>query len=294
MLKNRLEPEIFSLRMLRNYISCIHTHTENQETREYAIHLKLDTGMSRLGFEKQDIEEIIRLLKESAASRKGNQHFSIKVKSILSHLAASEAPEHDDFTREQVGRFSKMYNTLSSGLGYKPLQHILNSAGIIRFPEHQMDMVRIGLGIYGIDNSNLIQHELATVNTLIATISQIRNLEKGETVGYNRAGIAEEPMRIATISLGYADGLLRKAGNRNHSVMIKGKRAPIVGRVCMDLTMVDVTKISEASEGDPVIIFGEDDEGNCIQAQELADAYESIPYEVFTSVSKRVVREYHR
>lgn len=233
--------------------------------------------MHRLGFEAADIEPMLELMREAP----------VVVRTVFSHLAASEAPQHDDFTREQFARFQKMYDQLAAGLGYSPMRHILNSGGIVRFPEQQMEMVRLGIGLYGIDSSGLLQDRLQTVNTLKATVSQIKNVAVGETVGYGRLGKAEQPMRIATISLGYADGLLRRAGNGRFSVLVEGKRAPIIGNVCMDMTMVDVTDIPAATEGCPAILFGKD-----LPVEELAACLGTIPYEIFTTVSERVKRVY--
>jgi alanine racemase len=206
---------------------------------------------------------------------------------VFSHLAASEASVHDDFTRQQFSRFNKMYERLCEGLGYRPLRHILNSSGITRFPESQMDMVRLGIGLYGIDGSGIVQSRLQTVNTLKATISQIKELGPGETVGYGRMGRSEHPMRVGTLSLGYADGLLRGAGNGRYCVLVQGKKAPLTGNVCMDMTMVDLTNVPEAQEGDVAIVFGKD-----LPVQELAACLETIPYEVFTTISERVKRVY--
>ena len=279
LVRYRLEPEIYSLSLLRNFLDFLKNLPPQSEIRnpQSAIHLKLDTGMHRLGFEEADIEALLALLKDAP----------VVVRTVFSHLAASEAPQHDDFTREQFARFQKMYDRLVAGLGYAPMRHILNSGGIVRFPEQQMEMVRLGIGLYGIDSSGILQDRLQTVNTLKATISQVKNVAVGETVGYGRLGKAERPMRIATISLGYADGLLRRAGNGRFSVLVEGKRAPIIGNVCMDMTMVDLTDIPTAEEGCPAILFGKD-----LPVQELAACLGTIPYEIFTTISERVKRVY--
>ncbi|MBK8568037.1 MAG: alanine racemase [Saprospiraceae bacterium] len=286
LVRYRLEPEIYSLSLLRNFLGFLATLPPQSEIRnpqseirnsQSAIHLKLDTGMHRLGFEEADIEPLLELLVAPP----------VVVRTVFSHLAASEAPQHDDFTREQFARFQKMYDQLAAGLGYHPMRHILNSGGIVRFPEQQLEMVRLGIGLYGIDSSGLLQDRLQTVNTLKATVSQIKNVAVGETVGYGRLGKAERPMRIATISLGYADGLLRRAGNGRFSVLVEGKRAPIIGNVCMDMTMVDVTDIPAATEGCPAILFGKD-----LPVEELATCLGTIPYEIFTTISERVKRVY--
>jgi len=180
-----------------------------------------------------------------------------------------------------------MYSKISRTLKYKPLRHILNSSGINRFPQHQMEMVRLGIGLYGIDSSQEIQNQLQKVHTLKATISQIKNIAAKETIGYSRKGKAKKSMRIATISIGYADGLMRSAGNERYSVLIQGKPAKIIGNVCMDMCMVDVTKIPEAAVGDEVIIFGKNP-----TVEELAKTMGTIPYEIFPIISNRVKRVY--
>lgn len=273
LLRYRLEPEIYNQSLLQNFAAYTAGASEI-----FPIHLKLDTGMHRLGFSEPDIPSLLHSLQ---------QHPQLQVRSVFSHLAASEAPEHDDFTKEQVTVFQHLYEQIAQTLEYRPLRHILNSSGIIRFPQYQMDIVRLGIGLYGIDSSNLIQADLKTVLTLKATISQIKHLNPGETVGYGRSGKVNTPMRTATISIGYADGLLRRASQGRYSVLIHGKKAPIFGNVCMDMSMVDVTHIPEASEGDEVIVFGEQ-----LPITELAECLGTIPYEVFTGISHRVKRTY--
>jgi alanine racemase len=271
--KQNLEAEIYSLELLEKFVH----HFSNKKLK-ILIHLKLDTGMKRLGFEEKDLDYLIAILKK-------NKH--IKIQSIFSHLAGSEANEHDNFTKNQVSRFQKMYDEICAGLKISPMRHILNTSGINRFPQHQMEMVRLGIGLYGIDGSQTIQNQLQKVHTLKATISQIKNITKGETIGYGRKGKAKKAMRIATISIGYADGLMRSAGNGNFSVLIQGKRSHIVGNVCMDMCMVDVTEILEAATGDEVIIFGENP-----TVEELANVMGTIPYEIFPTISDRVKRVY--
>jgi alanine racemase len=267
-----LEPEIYSLPLLGQFIEFA------RGVESVFIHLKLDTGMHRLGFQEGDLESVIRQLRS---------HPQIRVRTVFSHLAASESPDHDAFTHEQATRFATMYEIIAAGLGYRPLRHILNSGGITRFPEYQLDMVRLGIGLYGIDSSEVLQHQLQTVQTLKATISQIKKIPAGETVGYGRRGVADKEISIATISIGYADGLRRSAGNGHYSVLIRGQRAPTIGSVCMDMTMIDITEITGAAEGDEVILFGD-----MPSARELAQCYGTIPYEVFTGISERVKRVY--
>jgi alanine racemase len=268
----RLEPEVYSLPLLDEL-----TYFSGKEKR-LAVHLKLDTGMHRLGFEPADIQALVEKLKAFP---------NLEVRSVFSHLAASDAAQHDQFTHRQAAVFSEMFEKIKAALGYAPLRHIVNTGGIARFPEYHFDMVRLGIGLYGIDASGL-QDKLRVVNTLKATISQIKNVPTGDTVGYNRnSGALDRPRRIATISIGYADGLLRLAGSGRYSVLIHGQKAPTVGNVCMDMTMVDVTHIPAAKEGDEVVIFGENP-----PVQELAACLQTIPYEVFTNISERVKRVY--
>jgi Alr-MurF fusion protein len=269
-----LEPEIYSLNLLKNYVDFV----KNTEGPLFKIHLKLDTGMHRLGLESIDIQQVISFL---------NQHKKIKIASIFTHLAATESAEHDGFTQQQVARFEALYAQITEGVGYKPMRHVLNSSGITRHAAHQFEMVRLGIGLYGVDNSGDFENRLQVVQTLKATISQIRNVPKTETVGYSRRGLLDRDSRIATISIGYADGLLRGAGNGRFAVALHGKRAPIVGSVCMDMTMIDVTDIPEAEAGDDVEIFG-----NQIPVQALANVLNTIPYEIFTTISERVKRVY--
>ena len=285
MLEFGLEPEIYSLGLLKEFLSFVKSKKRpSPAAGKFLIHLKLDTGMHRLGFEESDLEKLNALL---TANNK-----TITVRSIFSHLAATEAVAHDDFTKNQIAFFNKMYKILAKELGYCPLRHVLNSGGIVRFPTFQMDMVRLGIGIYGTGPSGKIQKELQTVNTLKAAVSQIKKIKKGQTVGYGRAGAAKENMRIATLNIGYADGLPRKAGNGRFSVLINGQKAPTFGNVCMDMTMVDISKIKKVRAGDEALIFGKDGFGNELPVSELAQSMETIPYEIFTSVSARVKRVY--
>ncbi|MFN0013053.1 MAG: bifunctional UDP-N-acetylmuramoyl-tripeptide:D-alanyl-D-alanine ligase/alanine racemase [Saprospiraceae bacterium] len=267
----RLEPEVYSLTLLDELIRFA------SKNRELAIHLKLDTGMHRLGFVADDLPALAECLRT---------HPNLRVHSIFSHLSASDARAHDAFTHAQAAAFSAMYEPLAAALGYRPLRHIANTGGIARFPEYHFDMVRLGIGLYGI-GAGALQEELQVVNTLKATISQIKEVPPGDTVGYNRNGPVALPSRIATISIGYADGLLRLAGNGRYSVLVHGLRAPTIGNVCMDMTMVDVTDIPAAREGDEVVVFGEQP-----PVQELAACLQSIPYEVFTNIAERVKRVY--
>ena len=281
-----LEPEIYSLNILKQFVNFIKNDentegsilTKKSATKSFKIHLKLDTGMHRLGFESIDIQQLIQIL---------NAHKNIQIASIFTHLAASEAAEHDHFTDEQVSRFMEIYNQISDEMNYKPIRHVLNSSGITRHPHYHFEMVRLGIGLYGIDSNGAFQNQLQVVQTLKASISQIKNVPQNETVGYSRRGVLQRDSRIATISIGYADGLLRGAGNGQFSVYLHGQRAPIIGSVCMDMTMIDVTNILETTEGDDVEIFG-----SHLPVQELSKVLNTIPYEVFTGISERVKRVY--
>ena len=273
LLDYNLEPEIYKLSQLRELDSFLQ-NTEQQT----GIHLKLETGMNRLGFSEAELPAALEILQNSDR---------IQVLSAFSHLVGSENPEHDAFSVAQAAQFHKSYNLLTAALGYRPFRHILNSSGISRFPAYHFNMVRLGIGIYGTDGNAAIAKQLRVVNTLKAVISQTKNLHPGDTVGYGRAGKVSTPTRTATIGIGYADGLLRAAGKGNFSVGLHGKRAPIIGNVCMDMCMIDVTHIPQAQAGDEVIIFGADP-----TAAELAAALGTIVYEVFTNVSERVTRVY--
>lgn len=282
MLKYNLEPEIHSPGLWHKFTAFCEAA---RPARPVNVHLKLDTGMHRLGFAKNEIDDLL----ESRFTHHGSR---IHIKSIFSHLAGSDDPAHDDFTRRQVAEFNAMYERLANALGHRPMRHILNSTGIVRFPEFQMDMVRLGLGIYGVDGSGLIQEKLQIVNSLTARISQVKKIAEGETVGYGRMGKAGHDMRIATVNVGYADGFLRKAGNGRYSLLIRGQRAPLVGNVCMDMVMVDVSHIPEAQPSDEVLLFGKNENGEVLPVQELAACLGTIPYEVFTGISLRVKRVY--
>lgn len=268
----RLEPEVYSLELMDEIAAFA------GKDRPLTIHLKLDTGMHRLGFEPSAMSALTERLRRLP---------QLRVASVFSHLAASDATAHDDFTRAQAATFSGMVHQISAALGYTPLRHICNTGGIERWPEFHFDMVRLGIGLYGIGGAT-VQHQLQVVNSLKATISQIKNIPAGETVGYNRnSGPLSSPKRIATISIGYADGFLRLAGGGRFSAALHGRRAPTVGNVCMDMTMIDITDIPEAQVGDEVTIFGQNP-----PVQDLAQCLQTIPYEVFTNVSDRVKRVY--
>lgn len=266
MMDHSLEPEIYSFTILKELLHYL-------QGRPMKIHLKLDTGMHRLGFIPEEIAELCVILRD---------HPELKVESIFSHLASSESDEV--FSAHQAGIFQKMSKELIQVMTHSPLRHLLNSSGIIKYPEYHFDMVRLGIGLYGLEVNSREQHRLRSVSTLRTIISQIKEVEAGETIGYGRMGKVDTRKRIATIAIGYADGFPRVLGNGKGQVVVNGKRASVVGNVCMDMTMIDITGI-EANEGDSVEIFGEN-----LSLIELAQMCGTIPYEVLTNVSQRVKR----
>ncbi|MBN8640547.1 MAG: bifunctional UDP-N-acetylmuramoyl-tripeptide:D-alanyl-D-alanine ligase/alanine racemase [Flavobacteriales bacterium] len=270
-----LEPEIYSIKGLTAFLKL----AEQKKLKSFPIHIKLDTGMHRLGFEEKDLPELISKLKDNK---------TVQVKSILSHLAASDDMKHIDFTLSQIKLYDKLSSQLMSELNIKPIRHILNSSGISNFPQAQYDMVRLGIGLYGVANDEDEQKYLENVGTLKSIISQVRTIQEGESVGYNRRFMATKTTKIATIPIGYADGISRHLGNGVGYVTIKNKKAPIVGSVCMDMIMVDVTDI-DCKEGNEVIIFGKDP-----SVQFIAKQLGTIPYEIMTSISQRVKRIFYR
>lgn len=265
---NSLEPVVYSVSILNALIEFLQGNT-------CRIHLEIETGMHRLGLDDQNLSEVLSLLKR-------NQNISIA--SVFSHLAGADDSRHDLYSKEQLNLFESAYRKIVTELHVSPLRHILNSSGILRFPHFQMDMVRLGIGLYGVNPTEESFNQLQSVATLKTVISQIKHLKAGETVGYGRWGKATQDMAIATIAIGYADGFSRSFSKGVGSVMINGKRAPVFGNVCMDMTMVDITGI-EAKEGDEVIIFGEG-----LSIHEVATNIKTIPYEILTSTSERVKR----
>jgi alanine racemase len=278
MLKYNLEAEIYSFRILGFYEEALLRNFKDSDKKGH-VHIKLDTGMHRLGFEKDDIPELAERLKNNP---------NLTVISVFSHLAASEDAEQDNFTRGQVNALKEMSDVIQKQLGYPVMRHILNSAGITRFRDAQFEMVRIGIGLYGVATNEQEQSLLQNVSTLKTVISQIKNIPKGESIGYGRKWVAPRNTRIATVPIGYADGLSRKLGNGKGKLFINGHHANIIGNVCMDMCMLDITDIP-ANEGDDVIVFG-----NEIPISQFAADMETIPYEVLTSVSHRVKRVYYQ
>jgi len=268
---NKLEPEIYSFRLLDLFIAA----AEKLGLTDYPIHIKIDSGMHRLGFEPQDMEQLLARLKDQ------NQ---VKVRSVFSHLSGSDEAKFDVFTKQQIAAFTACADQFSASFSHYIMRHILNSAGIERFSASQFDMVRLGIGHYGI--SSLPEVNLKQVCALKTVILQIKTVKTGETVGYSRKGIVNADKRIAVIPIGYADGFDRKLGNGVGEVLINGQRAKVIGNVCMDLVMIDVTNL-DAKEGDQVEIFGDN-----LTISEVASWLKTIPYEVLTSVSRRVKRIY--
>jgi alanine racemase len=271
----QLEPEIYTLKGLHSFLKI----AQQRKIENFPIHIKLDTGMHRLGFEEEDLDELIAVLKSTKA---------VRVKSILSHLATSDDSGSSDFSLYQIDLFEKLSSKLMRELHIHPIRHILNTSGISNYTKSQYDMVRLGIGIYGISNDEEEQKELENVSTLKSIISQIRSIKAGESVGYGRRFVADRPSIIATIPIGYADGISRLWGNGVGYVTINHQKATIVGSVCMDMLMADVTEI-DCAEGDAVIIFGESPTVNYI-----AEKLNTIPYEVLTSISQRVKRVFYR
>jgi len=270
MIHYRLEPEIYSFEALEQFYAEV---VKAGET-DYPVHLKLDTGMHRLGFMEPETDTIIESLKGKPA---------IHVASVFSHFAASEDLSEDEFTRKQIAVFKRMTDKIVAAFPYKILKHICNTAGILRFPEAHFDMVRVGIGLYGAEDSHL-----QVVSTLETRIVQTKWLQEGETVGYNRHGKVEKGgKRIAIIPIGYADGLDRKLSRGNASFDVGGVMCPTCGNICMDTTMLDITDAPDAKEGDRVVIFGENP-----KVEDIARCAGTISYEILTSISKRIKKIY--
>jgi alanine racemase len=274
-IQHHLEPEIYSIKGLNAFIRI----AEQKKLKDYPIHIKLDTGMHRLGFQENNLEELIFTLRSNT---------SVKVASILSHMATSDDLQHREFALSQIDLFEKLSSKLIKELKIKTIRHILNTSGIENFAQAQYDMVRLGIGLYGISNDSEEQKFLENVGTLKSIISQLRTIPAGDSVGYGRRFVADKPTKVATIPIGYADGISRHWGNGVGFVTINNKKAPILGSVCMDMLMVDATEI-KCKEGDSVTIFGESPTV-IYMAQKLG----TIPYEILTSISQRVKRVFYR
>lgn len=268
-----LEPVVFSVEFFKS----LARYCQHQEI-EMAIHLDLDTGMHRLGFEIEDLEELKQLILT---------YPQLRIASIYTHLVGADEEEHREFSLGQLALFTQMKDDILKILFYSPLVHALNSAGIVSFGEYQFDMVRLGIGLYGVEVTGKYDAALRPISTLKTTISQVKKIMPNETIGYSRKGKLESGGKIATLSIGYADGYDRRFGNGKGYVLIQGKKAPVVGNVCMDMVMVDVTDL-EVKAGDEAIIYGDQ-----ISLKELADRIGTIPYELLTNISTRVKRVYY-
>lgn len=270
-IENNLEPGIPNLDALKKFDAVVNA----MKVKSYPVHIKLDTGMHRLGFMESELPALLKYLKA---------HKEIHIQSIYSHLAASDEPKWDKFTLSQIKLYDKMAPQIDAAVGYHPIHHILNSAGIERFTKYQKDMVRLGIGIYGISAVN--QKYVKPVSYLRCKILQIKHLVPSDgTVGYGRHGKITKPTVTATLPLGYADGINRHFGRGNAKFMLKGKLVPTIGNICMDMCMIDITKVKNAKVGDVVTIFGDKP-----TAQDLAKILDTIPYEIFTSINRRVKR----
>ena len=270
-----LEPEIYSLRELKAFIDL----ARKKNLSNYPVHLKLDTGMHRLGFEEHQLDELITLLR--------NNNF-ISVQSIFSHLSASDNLQFKEFTEEQIAVFEKHSTRLMDALQIKPLRHILNTSGIYNYPDAQYNMVRLGIGLYGVGNDAAEMKHLQNVGTLKTVILQIKEIKTGESVGYSRKYMANQTTRIATLPIGYADGIPRAWGNEKGYVLINNQKAPIVGNICMDMLMVNITDI-DCNEGDTAVIFGKNP-----SVVTIANTLNTIAYEILAGISHRVKRVFYK
>ncbi len=268
-----LQPVIYSSSLLHSFDRWL----KKEGIPAFPIHIELETGMNRLGFPPQEWDELLRALPVSA----------FKVQSVFSHLAASEEAQQDAFSLRQASAYLEMAARLEGVLGYSFIRHLANSAAIVRHPGLQLDMVRLGIGLYGVDSANSHRLELQEVSTLKTTIAQIKYLQEGDTIGYDRTGLAMDGMVIATVRIGYADGYARTLGNGAGKMWINGRLAPTIGIISMDMTMIDITGIPDAREGDEVVVFGME-----LSVSQLAAWAGTIPYEILTGVSQRVRRVY--
>lgn len=273
LLQFQLEPDIYSVELLKAFNDFL----EKQQVQNYPIHIEIETGMNRSGFLLTDIPGLADYL----------PHKGFKIQSVFSHLVASESPEYDDFTQHQATKLAEACDAIEKACGYPFLRHIANTSGISRHPELQLDMVRLGIGLYGIDSGMGSDLDLQEVSTLKTTISQIKHIKKGESVSYGRRGVAERDSIIATVRLGYGDGYPRRLSIGVGKMYLKGKLAPVIGSICMDMTMIDITDIANVEVGDDVIVFGKS-----LPVTQVAAWAETIPYEIMTGISQRVRRVY--
>ena len=268
-----LEPDLYSpgiLQLFEDYV-------KKQGIQQYPVHIELETGMNRLGFSLAELPVVINSLRSPF----------FKVQSVFTHLASSEDPQHDAYTNQQGELYMKMTEQIQAVLSYPFIRHVVNTAGIIRHPQWHLDMVRLGIGLYGGDSSGEGGLDLREVSTLKSTIAQIKDLKEGETVSYGRKGVATQNTRIATVRIGYADGYPRRLGHGAGKMLVNGHLAPIIGTVCMDMTMIDITNISHVREGDEVIVFG-----GALPVKQVAHWAQTIPYELLAGISQRVKRIY--
>ncbi|UJH69194.1 alanine racemase [Allomuricauda sp. SCSIO 65647] len=266
-----LEPSLYSPRILRDFLQV----AKEKAQHKYPVHLKFNTGLNRLGFWENDVNHILKVL---------DGRDELEIVSVFSHLAASEDENERAFSLQQIDTFKKISTALTQKLSHRPVRHMLNTSGIINYPEAQFEMVRSGIGLYGYGNHHEIDEILKPVATLKTVISQMHKIEPDESVGYNRAFKSDGHRITATLPIGHADGIGRQYGGDKTHVFVKGKRAPIIGNVCMDMIMIDVTDI-DCEEGDEVVIFG----GNH-SAEEFASSAHTISYEILTAISQRVKR----
>jgi alanine racemase len=271
-IKYKLEPELYSLQILKAFLEFI-----KDDVKSFMVHLKIDTGMRRLGFEESDLPELLLILSSAK---------SIKVSSVFSHLAASEDPKHDDFTRLQIENYNLISAKIQDCLSYKFIRHISNTSGITRFPEAQLDMVRLGIGLYGFDAALGKNNGLQTVTVLKTTITQVKQVGPQQTVGYGRNGMLPDGGTIATVRIGYADGYRRSFGNGKGKMLVNGHYAPTIGSIAMDMCMLNVTGL-DVKEGDEVVVFND-----VLTISDLAAQIGTIPYEIITNISQRVKRVY--
>ncbi|HEY8898477.1 MAG TPA: bifunctional UDP-N-acetylmuramoyl-tripeptide:D-alanyl-D-alanine ligase/alanine racemase [Niastella sp.] len=268
-----LEPDLYSPGILLLFEDFV----KKQGIQQYPVHIELETGMNRLGFSAAELPVVINSL----------QSPFFKVQSVFTHLASSEDPQHDAYTNQQGELYMKMAEQIQAVLSYPFIRHVVNTAGIIRHPQWHLDMVRLGIGLYGGDSSGEGGLDLREVSTLKSTIAQIKDLKEGETVSYGRKGVATQNTRIATVRIGYADGYPRRLGHGAGKMLVNGHLAPVIGTVCMDMTMIDITNISHVQEGDEVIVFGGD-----LPVKQVAHWAQTIPYELLAGISQRVKRIY--
>lgn len=271
LIEHQLEPNLYNFKIFNAFLEL----ADNKLLLNYPIHLKFNTGLNRIGFWHTDVPVV---LSKIAATN------HVKITSLFSHLASSDDINENEFTINQINNFAYIVKQFYEHLDYKPIVHILNTSGIVNYPQAQFDMVRLGIGLYGFGNDENETKQLKNVVSLKSIISQIHNIQLGETVGYNRAFTANKQMRTATIPIGHADGISRKLGNKNYAILVNNQKALIIGNVCMDMIMIDVTNI-DCKEGDQVVIFNSQQMVN-----EMAKQSETISYEILTAISQRVKR----